>query len=96
MSEGFGIEPPRPHAHSPHRPPAKYLVVIDVGGSSTARLFLESRALVSEFDAGSEEVSLMTRGLVPAKGADGVVWDEALGGSSPSERAAADVYTLDV
>jgi hypothetical protein len=38
----------------------------------------------------------MTRGLVPALGAAGPEWDRALDGHSNTERAAAEVYTLDV
>lgn len=61
-----------------------------------ARLFLDTRELVSEFDAGTEEAAQMTAGLVPSKGADGPEWDRALAGHSDAERRAADVYTLDV
>jgi hypothetical protein len=96
MNHGYGIESPREHAHTPHRKPARYLVVIDGGGSAVAKLFLDTRELVAEFDAGAEEVALMTRGLQPAKGADGPQWDRALEGHSANERGAADVYTLDV
>jgi hypothetical protein len=96
MNHGYGIESPGEHAHTPHRKPARYLVVIDGGGSAVAKLFVDTRELVAEFDAGAEEVALMTRGLQPAKGADGPPWDRALEGHSAKERAAADVYTLDV
>lgn len=96
MSQGFGGEVPRPHTHTAHRPPARYLVVIDSGGFIVARLFLASREQVAEFDASTEEIALMTRGLAPAKGADGPEWDQALRGHSSSERAAADVYMLDI
>jgi hypothetical protein len=96
MNHGYGIESPGEHVHTPHRKPARYLVVIDGGGSAVARLFVDTRELVAEFDAGAEEVALMTRGLQPAKGADGPQWDRALEGHSAKERGAADVYTLDV
>lgn len=96
MNQGFGNESPREHSRAPHRKPARYLVVIDSGGAAVARLFLDSRELVAEFDAGTEEVALMTKGLVPATGASGPEWDRALEGHNDSERRAADVYTLDV
>jgi hypothetical protein len=96
MNHGYGIESPGEHAHTPHRKPARYLVVIDGGGSAVAKLFVDTRELVAEFDAGAEEVALMTRGLQPAKGAVGREWDRALEGHSAKERGAAEVYTLDV
>lgn len=61
-----------------------------------ARLFLETRELVAEFDAGTEEAAQMMAGLAPARGADGPEWDRALEGHSAAERSAAEVYTLDV
>lgn len=96
MNHGFGIEAPGEHTHAPHRQPPRYLVVIDAAGSSVARLFLDTREQVAEIDAGAEEVALMTRGLEPARGAQGPEWDRALQGHSAAERGAADVYTLDV
>ena len=96
MSQGFGIESPAEHTRSPHRPPARYLVVIDAAGAMVARLFIATRELVAEFDASTEEVALMTRGLAPAVGASGPEWDRALEGHSTAERDAAEVYTLDV
>jgi hypothetical protein len=96
MNHGFGMESPRPHDESPLRPPARYLVLIEGGGSPIARLFTERRAPAGEFDASSEEVALMTRGLVPVRQALGSEWDEALEGHSRAERATAEVYTLDV
>jgi hypothetical protein len=96
MNQGFGGESPRKHHETTMRKPARYLVVIDSGGSTIARLFLDSRELVADFDAGTEETALMTQGLVPVIGADGPEWDHALGGHSAAERSAADVYTLDL
>jgi hypothetical protein len=96
MNQGFGIESPGEHTPTPHRRPARYLIVIDAAGSTIARLFLDTRELVAEFDAGTEEVVLMTRGLEPAKSALGPEWDRALAGHSAAERGAADVYTLDL
>ena len=96
MNQGFGIEPPSAHHHSPLQQPVRYVVIIDGGGSMLARLFLASRELVAEFDAGTEEVAQMTQGLVPARTALDPEWDRALAGHSAAERATADVYTLDV
>lgn len=96
MDHGFGNELPRAHTDAPHRPPARYLVVIDAGGSMIARLFLANHQVVAEFDAGTEETAQMTRGLVPSKSANGPDWDRALQGHSAAERSAADIYLLDV
>lgn len=96
MSQTFGMESPRKHDHGSHRQPARYLVVIDSGGYMVARLFLETRELVAEFDAAVEEVSAMTTGLVPEVGALGAEWDRALQGHNATERAGAMVYTLAV
>ena len=90
------MESPRKHDHGSHRQPARYLVVIDSGGYMVARLFLETRELVAEFDAAVEEVSAMTTGLVPEVGALSAEWDRALQGHNAAERAAAMVYTLDI
>jgi hypothetical protein len=96
MSQGFGIEKPSVHAQAAHRSPSRYLVLIDSAGVIVARLFAESRDEVAEFDAGTEEVALMTRGLRPSQGAGGPEWDRALAGHSADERAGAEVFTLDV
>ena len=96
MSQRFGSEAPRAHAHTEQQEPARYLVVIEANGSAVARLFLATREQVAEFDASTEEVTLMTRGLVPAIGAAGPEWDQALAGHSAAERQSARVFTLDV
>ena len=96
MAQVFGNEVPRRHNEAPTREAARYLVVIDSGGVAIARLFSSQREQVGEFDASTEEVTVMTRGLVPASGADGSEWDRALSGHSATERRAARVYTLDV
>jgi len=96
MDQGFGDERPRAHTRSPHRKAARYLIVIDSGGSAVARLFLETREQVAEFDAGAEEAAQMTAGLVPVTGANGPEWDRALAGHSSNERGSAAVYTLGV
>lgn len=94
MEHGYGIESHGAHAHTPHRKPVRYLVVIDSAGSTLARLFLETREQVAEVDAGTEEVAAMTHGLQPARSANDPEWDAALQGHSAAERRAADVYTL--
>ncbi len=88
---GFGQERPAPHVDAPHRPPARFMVIIDSSGVTVAKLFVEARELVAEFDAGSEEVALMTRGLTASAGE----WDKALAGHGVAERRAAKVYRLD-
>jgi hypothetical protein len=94
MDPGFGDEQPRHHHPAPHRQAARYLVVIDAGGSAVVRLYLDTREQVAEFDAGAEEAARMTAGLVPVFGANGPEWDRALAGHSAPERAGAAVYTL--
>jgi len=96
MAQVFGNEVRRQHGQAAMRKAARYLVVIEAGGPAVARLFDESREQVAEFDASTEEVTLMTQGLVPALGADGPEWDRALAGHNATERRAARVYTLDV
>ena len=96
MSQDFGIESHREPRATPHRKPARFLVVIDSAGSTIARLFDASLGAAGEFDAGTEEVALMARGLAPVVGALGTEWDTALDGHSAAERATADVYTLDL
>ena len=94
MSQNFGIEIPTPHLCAPHRMPVRYLVIIDAGGAMVARLFLDTRELVNEFDAAVTEVSNLTAGLMPKLGALGAEWDRALEGFSDVQRASAEVYTL--
>jgi hypothetical protein len=94
MSQNFGIAMPAAHSATPHRLPVRYLVVIDSGGAMVARLFLDTRELVNEFDAAVTEVSNMTFGMTPDTGAIGSEWDEALQGFSEEQRASAEVYTL--
>ena len=96
MSQGFGSESPRAHAQTAHRPPARFLVLIDAGGNMVARLFLETREQVAEFDAGTEEVAQMTSGLASTQDAAGPDWDRALEGHSLAERQAAEVFRLAV
>lgn len=76
--------------------PARYLVIIDSDGAQTAMLFTAARLRVAEFDAGTEEIAVMTTGLSPTRSATAPEWDKALAGSTPAARAAAEVYELDV
>lgn len=96
MSEDYGIQPPGQHRQTTHQPPARYLVVIDFGGVSIARLFDASRVQVARFDGGSEEVAVMAKGLQPARSGAATEWDAALEGHSHAERENAELYTLDV
>jgi len=79
-----------------HQVPVKYLVLIDASGAMVARLFDGQRRHVSDIDASSEEVAVMTTGLTPLRGADDAAWAAALSGHNADERRAAMVYTLDV
>lgn len=76
--------------------PAKYLVIIDSDGAQTAMLFNAQRVRVADFDAGTEEIAVMTTGLAPSRTALASEWDRALAGSTTTARAQADVYELDV
>jgi len=96
MSQNFGSEAPRPHSNTHQRRPARYLVVIESGGYMVARLFLDDRELVAEFDASTEETGHMIQGLAASHDAGDPAWDKALQGHSAAERAAADVYLLPV
>lgn len=90
------MESPGKHHAGASRLPVRYVVIIDGGGSAVARLMLETREQVQEFEGGTPEVVQMIQGLVPVKGATGPEWDRALQAHSAQERLAADVYTLPV
>lgn len=94
MSEVYGREVPSPHVQSAPREASRYLVVIPTTDGPIARLLLASREQVGEFNANTEEVLAMTRGLTPHPGASGSEWDRPLGSHSAGERAEALVYTL--
>jgi hypothetical protein len=96
MSQGFGNELPRAHGNTSPRPRTRYLVVIESGGFMVARLFLESREQVAEFDAGTEEVAQMIAHLRADADAGDPQWDRALAGHSAAERAQARVYELEI
>lgn len=78
------------------QPPTRYLVLIESDGAMIARLFDAAFVQRAEFDGSSEEVAVMTAGLVPQRGATAPPWAAALAGHSEAERAAALVHTLDV
>ncbi|MDN3922227.1 hypothetical protein [Roseateles violae] len=90
------MESPSKHKQTLLRQPARWLVVIDSGGYTVARLFLETREQIAEFDASTEETASMISGLSATRGAAGAEWDRALAGHSAEERAAAEVYQLQV
>ena len=96
MSHGFGNELPRAHGNTLPRSRTRYLVIIDSGGFMVARLFLESREQVAEFDAGTEEVAQMIMHLRADSSAGDPQWDRGLAGHSAAERAAARVYVLEI
>jgi hypothetical protein len=96
MSHGFGIELPRAHGDTSLRSHVRYLVVIESGGFMVARLFLESREQVAEFDASTEEVAQMIMHLQADNNAGDPQWDRALAGHSAAERAEARVYVLEI
>lgn len=79
-----------------HKTPAKYLVVIESDGAMLAKLYDAQRLLVSDIDATSEEVAVMTQGLTPTRDANDATWAPVLAGHGEPERRAARVYTLDV
>ena len=94
MSQGFGREVPAPHVQRTHREVTKYLIIIHGAEGPVARLFLPNHEQVAEFDANTEEVTAMIKGLAPNTGATGAEWDKSLAGHSAEVRAAAEVYTL--
>ena len=98
MSNTYGIEaagpPSSPSGES--APAARWLVLIETGQGRVARLYLESRDLVAEFNAGAQEVEAMVRDLLPQRGATEPAWDTALTGHSDEQRREAEVYTLDI
>lgn len=96
MSQTYGMESPGKHHAGASRPPVRFVVIIDGGGSAIARLLLDTREQVQEFEGGTPEVVQMIQGIVPVKGASGPEWDRALQAHSALERKAADVYTLPV
>ncbi|HEV6964295.1 MULTISPECIES: hypothetical protein [Roseateles] len=94
-NDGFGHEVPPRHAQQTHRQVTRYLVVLPTGDGAVARLFLADRTQVAEFDAGTEEVAQLTRGVSATAGAAGPEWNRALASHTPAERTAARVYELE-
>lgn len=76
--------------------PVKFLVLIEAGDGMVARFFDADHIHMSDIDASSEEVAVMTRGLVPEHLGNQAPWLEALSSHNPDERAAAQIYTLEV
>jgi hypothetical protein len=83
---------PRPHVLASHRRVTKYLVIVPAMDGPIARLFLENREQAAEFDANTEEVSSMIKGITPRVGASGAEWDQALSAHSAPDRAHAKIY----
>jgi len=96
MSQTYGIEAHEHQDPTPHRKPVRYVVVIDAGGSKAAMLFLETRELVAQIDAGAEEVNSMIAGIQPQIGALGPEWNAALQGHSVRDRVDARIYALGI
>lgn len=96
MDDSYGIPTPEAHHAEARRAPARFLVLILSGSDAIAKLFSADHGLSAELDAATEEVVEMTNGLTPARSALDAEWDLALAGHSAAERAAAEVYTLDV
>jgi hypothetical protein len=79
-----------------HKTPVKYLVIIESDGAMLAKLYDGQFAHVNDIDASSEEVAVMTRGLMPARDANAPPWAEVLAGHGEPQRRAALIFTLDV
>ncbi|MCW7537850.1 hypothetical protein OOT46_08310 [Aquabacterium sp. A7-Y] len=80
-----------------HKPnPARYLVLIEAGGPMIAKLFDAERRLVAEIDGTSEEVAVMTFGLTPLAAGASPEWAGPLEGHNLQERAAAQVFVLEL
>ena len=76
--------------------PVKFLVLIDAGDGMVARFFDEHKVHMSDIDASSEEVGVMTKGLTPAPIGTDTAWQHALSSHNAEERAAAQIYTLEL
>ncbi|AKJ29812.1 hypothetical protein [Caldimonas brevitalea] len=74
--------------------PARFLVLIESGGPMVARLFDAQKVQLTEIDATSEEVAVMTSGVMPRRASDDPGWAAALQGHSAQERQAALVFDL--
>ena len=96
MSQGFGSEVPQPHSQATHRKVTKYLVIIPNPEGTIAKLLLGNYEQVAEFDANTDEVTSMIKGLAPSFDATGKEWDRSFSNFSGDERARILVYTLNV
>lgn len=96
MSQDYGQPVPAPHGARHTRQATQWLVLIASGPITLARLLGPDRVQAAEFDANTEEVAVMVKGLPASIGATAPEWDRALAGHSAAERAAASVYLLDV
>lgn len=79
-----------------HKPPVKYLVIIESDGAMVAKLYDAQLKHENDIDAGSEEVAVMTRGLTPSRHGNDAIWSKVLVGHGEAERCAAEIYTLDL
>ncbi len=76
--------------------PVKYVILIEAGGPMVARLFDANRVHITDLDAASQDVVLMTEGLASEHAGNQAEWALALSGHNDGERAAAQLYTLPV
>jgi hypothetical protein len=76
--------------------PVKFLVLIEAGDGMVARFFDADHRHMSDIDAASEEVAVMTRGLVPEHAGNDASWRQPLSSHTAEERAAAQIYTLEL
>ncbi|MDB5850282.1 MAG: hypothetical protein JWP29_4034 [Rhodoferax sp.] len=76
--------------------PVRFLVLIEAGDGMIARFFDANHVHMSDIDASSEEVAVMTRGLTPEHLGNQATWLQALSSHNPEERAAAQIYTLEL
>ncbi|MGY4828706.1 hypothetical protein ACVNIS_09025 [Sphaerotilaceae bacterium SBD11-9] len=79
-----------------HKTPVKYLVLIESDGAMLAKLYDAHHVEVNDIDAASEEVAVMTQGLMPERNGNDATWSRVLAGHGEPERRAARIYTLDV
>lgn len=79
-----------------HSSPVKFVILIEAGGPMVARLFDANRVHITDMDAASEDVALMTEGLPSEHAGARPEWAPALAGHNDAERAAAQLYVLPV
>jgi len=76
--------------------PVKFLVLIEAGDGMVARFFDANHVHMSDIDASSEEVAVMTRGLLPEHAGNDGPWRQVLSSHNAEERDAAQIYTLEL